>query len=349
MGSAADWHAFLDEFRAFGGKAENVMQRKGLFGMGLFPIDSSKPIELQVPNRLLVAIDNIELKDGEIIIKDTNTFPDGYADWFRRYQSNYSWGAEGRENTLAIEEGLKSLPDEVQQILKRSGLYNSDNRYPEQDKDQELLRRFIQTRCINFKGKRVIMPMIELLNHGTSANPYDMSGDGIAVGGLFEGEVLVKYSISDPIRRFFGYGFNAQEPFGYSLSFRLQHRDQKIFVRGGGSAGSPTRDLNVQIKGDTMVVEQPLLASTNSPKIPRTLFVKAFQKFNGVDANELFDQIHQRNSRVFIQLIRLLNTVEGDTSENLRTACLDQLLALSHRIGQRDDLLDQAAPTPEAA
>ena len=50
MGSASDWHAFLDEFRAFGGKAENVMHRKGAFGMGLFPIDSAKPIDLLVPD-----------------------------------------------------------------------------------------------------------------------------------------------------------------------------------------------------------------------------------------------------------------------------------------------------------
>ena len=70
MGSAADWHAFLDEFRAFGGKAENVMQRKGAFGLGLFPIDSSEPIELHAPEHLLIPTDNLELKHGEVRIKN---------------------------------------------------------------------------------------------------------------------------------------------------------------------------------------------------------------------------------------------------------------------------------------
>ena len=65
MGSAADWHAFLDEFRAFGGKAENVMQRKGAFGLGFFPIDSSKPVDLFVLKDLLVPIENLELRDGD--------------------------------------------------------------------------------------------------------------------------------------------------------------------------------------------------------------------------------------------------------------------------------------------
>ena len=107
MGSAAEWHAFLDEFRAFGGRAENVMQRKGAFGMGLFPIDPAKPVDLFVPDNLLVAVDNVHLVDGSLVIKDESDCPEGYGDWFRRYQSAYSWGAEGRDNTKAFEEGLK--------------------------------------------------------------------------------------------------------------------------------------------------------------------------------------------------------------------------------------------------
>ena len=62
MGSAAEWHEFLDEFRQLGGRAENAMQRKGKFGLGIFPIDPSKPVDLFVPSNLLVATDNIELK-----------------------------------------------------------------------------------------------------------------------------------------------------------------------------------------------------------------------------------------------------------------------------------------------
>ena len=67
MGSAADWHAFLDEFRAFGGKAENVMQRRGAFGLGLFPIDPSKPVDLLVPDELLVGIELTYLDQDMIL------------------------------------------------------------------------------------------------------------------------------------------------------------------------------------------------------------------------------------------------------------------------------------------
>ena len=348
MGSAADWHAFLDEFRAFGGKAENVMQRKGAFGLGLFPIDPSKPVDLLVPDELLVGIDNIELRDGDVVIKDETGFPEGYPDWFRRYQANYSWGAEGRENTLAFEEELKALPNNVQTLMKRLGLYNVDKRFPGQEPEQELLQRFIQTRCINRKGKRVIMPMIDLLNHTPSANAYDMSGNGIAVGGLYDSEVLVKYSVSDPIRRFFGYGFNAAEPMGFSLVFQITHREKTLVVRGGSSR-SALQPCEVQIKEDRVILVQPLLASTSSPKMPRTLFIKACRAIDGVDPNELFDQIHQRNTQILVQLLRNLQGVEGDIAERLLAACLDQLAALSHHFGQRDDLLAADPPAAQAA
>jgi hypothetical protein len=349
MGSATDWHALLDDFRNFGGKAENVMQRKGAFGMGLFSIDTSKPIDIQVPDQLLVDTDNVELRDGEIVIKDPSIYPDGYADWFLRYQNEYSWGEEGRQNILDFENGLKSLPDDIQLILKRTGLYNSEIRFPEKDTEKEIFQRFLMTRCIRRQGNRVIMPIIELINHSSSASSYDVSGDGIAVNGLFEGEILAKYSNSDPIHRFFNYGFNVVEPFGFSLNTRLVHRNQKILVRGGGSNKGWGNPPSVEKNKDILIIQFPLLASLKAPKMPRTLFIKAFQKFDDIDANELFDQIHQQNTELLVNLINTLLPINSDIAERLQKACLDQIIALSHRIGIREDLLNQDANAGESA
>lgn len=348
MGSATDWHALLDDFRNFGGKAENVMQRKGAFGMGLFPIDTSKPIDIQVPDQLLVATDNVELRDGEVVIKDPSIYPDGYADWFLRYQNEYSWGEEGRKNILDFENGLKSLPDDIHLILKRIGLYNSEIRFPEKDTEQELFQRFLMTRCIRRKESRVIMPIIELLNHSPSASNYDMSGDGIAVNGLFEGEILAKYSNSDPIHRFFGYGFNVLEPFGFSLNTRVVHRNQKILVQGGGTNKGLGKPPSVETNKDVLIIRLPLLASLKAPKMPRTLFIKAFQNFNDIDADELFDQLHQRNTELLVDLINRLLPIKSDIAERLQKACLDQILALSHHVGRRDDLLANHTITSES-
>ena len=341
MGSAADWHAFLDEYRTFGGKAENLMQRKGAYGLGLFPIDPAKPIDLFVPDPLLVPVDDVDFVDGEVVIRDASQFADGYADWFRRYQTSYSWGAEGQERTLAFEEGLKALPDNVLSILKRNGMYNPDNRFPGKDPEKELLQRFLQTRCINRKGKRVIMPLIELLNHAPSSKAYDMKDDGISVSGMHDGEVLVKYSMSDPLRRLIGYGFNVQEPLGFSLSFRLKHRDKDVVVQGGVSK-LPHQPCKVDQQNDSLIIKQPLLGSSAAPKLPRTLLIQACKEIEGVDANELYDLIQQRNMLILVNLLRQLDGVDTDTAGLLRTGCLNQMVALSQHFGQRDDLLHRA-------
>lgn len=340
MGSAADWHAFLDEYRTFGGKAENVMQRKGAFGLGLFPIDPAKPIDLFVPDPLLVPVEDVDFIDGEVVIRDPSQFPDGYADWFRRYQAIYSWGAEGQERTLAFEEGLKALPDSVLSILKRNGIYNPDNRFPGKDPERELLQRFTQTRCINRKGKRVIMPLIELLNHAPASKAYDMKDDGISVSGMHDGEVLVKYSMSDPLRRMIGYGFNVQEPLGFSLSFRLRHRDKDVVIQGGVSR-QPHQPCEVDQQNDSLVIKQPLLGSSAAPKLPRTLLIKACRDIEGVDGNELFDLIQQRNTLILVNLLRQLENNDTDAAGLLRTGCHNQLVALCQHFGQRDDLLNQ--------
>ena len=120
----------------------SVMQRKGKFGLGIFPIDSSKPIDLFVPLELLVPKDNIELRDEQVAIKDDQNFPEGYSDWFLKYQKNYSWGAEGKESTLSFEKGLKALPENIQNMLQSYGLYNPEVRFPEEDINEEILKRF---------------------------------------------------------------------------------------------------------------------------------------------------------------------------------------------------------------
>ena len=346
MGSATDWHAFLDEFRAFGGRAENVMQRKGALGMGLFPIDSSKPIDLFVPDELLVPIENIAEQNDALVIEDDSAFPAGYADWFHRYQANYSWGAEGRTSTQTFEEGLKGLPETVQVLLKRHGLYNADIRFPGKEPEKELLQRFLRTRCINRKGKSVIMPMIDLLNHGPSAKPYDLSGDGIAVAGIHEGEILVRYNVFDPIRRLLQYGFSGTEPMAFSVRCQIQHQDRQVLVLPGMS-NQPLQPCKISIDNERLVIEQPLLGALRTPKLPRTLFIQACLAHEGINANELFDQIQQYNTIALVNLLRELEDLEEPMAKQLRTGCLDQLAALSHHFGQRDDLLS-GSKTPSS-
>jgi hypothetical protein len=105
----------------------------------------------------------------------------------------------------------------------------------------------------------------------------------------------------------------------------------------------------VEKNKDILIIQFPLLASLKAPKMPRTLFIKAFQKFDDIDANELFDQIHQQNTELLVNLINTLLPINSDIAERLQKACLDQIIALSHRIGIREDLLNQDANAGESA
>ena len=69
----------------------------------------------------------------------------------------------------------------------------------------------------------------------------------------------------------------------------------------------------------------------------------------GINANELFDQIQQFNTLALVNLLRALEGLEEPVAQQLRNGCLDQLAALSHHFGQRDDLLETSESSSSSA
>ena len=339
MSSTTDWHAFLEEFRSFGGRAENVVQREGPFGLGLFPINPTEPVELMVPKNLLVPADNVTLRDGEAVIQNDSGFPAGYADWFRRYQAEYSWGAEGESSVTRFETGLEQLPEDMRLALQQLNLYQPVERMPSMDRRENMLRRFLNSRCLGRQGRLLVMPIVELVNHSPSANNWETQPDGgVAVTGKRSGEVLVKYSNADPLRRLMGYGFNALEPLAFSLFLRFPHNGQPVVVHGGGGRYwfQPTA---IQRKGDRLVIHQPLLGFRQGRRLPLTLFLSACDGIPDLNGRELFERLHQANTEAVVNLLRQLETVRSDTADLLRNGCFNQLLALSHHVGNCSDLV----------
>ena len=339
MGSTADWHAFLKEFRSFGGRAENVVQREGPYGLGLFPINPDEPVELMVPKHLLVPADNVTLCDGEAVIQDDSAFPPGYADWFRRYQTNYSWGAEGEASVTRFETGLEQLPEDVRLALQQMNLYRPAERLPSTNTRENMLRRFLNSRCLGRQGRLLVMPIVELVNHSPAATNWETQPDGgVAVTGKRSGEVLVKYSNADPLRRLMGYGFNALEPLAFSLYVRFVHNGQHVVVQGGGGRHwfQPTA---MEKENDRLIIKQPLLGFQKRPRLPLTLFLSACGAVPGLNGRELFDRIHQANTLALVNLLRLLEPMRCATAELLRIGCFNQLTALSAHIGHGPDLV----------
>ena len=326
------WDQLLNEFRSFGGIAENVIQRQGQFGLGLFPIEPGQRSELRVPQHLLVPVKQIVLLDGELRLKNTKSFPNGYDEWFRTYQANYSWGAEAQQKILEFECRLKALPMEILEQLTSLGL--TKNRRKSRLSTYEIATRFIKTRQIWHSKKQVIMPILELVNHAPHGVTWDMGGDGIAIKGNFSEEILVNYSISDPLRRFMQYGFNCQEPAGFSLDLKFSHNDQLVVIDGGIN-NMPRMPCEVHTNNHKLLIRRPLLGLHSSPKIPRSIFKKSLSSYVE-DADELFDKINHINRICVISLLDKLNNYNGVMIRQLRKAALDQLISLSCHVGSKD-------------
>ena len=327
------WDRLLENFRGFGGIAENVIQRPGPLGLGLFPIEPTKPIELRVPQHLLIPVERIALQDGAVILKNDTGFPQGYADWFESFQANYSWGAEARQHIQAFENSLQSLPSTLREQLSLLGLDSRISQTPQTTNQQHAFNRFIKTRQISFNNSMVLMPIIELINHSPQGKTWNMDNNSIAVSGSFDNEILVRYSISDPLRRLMQYSFNCKEPTGFSVNLNLKLSNLTIVVKGGINF-QPEKPCRVTSMYDKIYIDRPLLGSVGSPGAPNILFQKSLKNFN-IDADELFEKIHHLNRIALIQILKDLETVPGAFSSQLRTACLNQLIVLSCHLNRQ--------------
>ena len=327
-----DWYACLEEFRSFGGSAENVIQRQGTFGLGLFPVDPSTTVTLNVPEHLLVPADLVDLKNGAAVIVDASRFPPGYADWFNRYQANYSWGAEGKNSVTRFETGLQKLPEAVLSQMEAQKLYSRTKRLPDADEQRSLLRRFLMSRCLKRQGQLMVMPLVELVNHSATAENWTIRADGgVGIHGHYEGEILVRYSNSDPLQRLLRFGFNSHEPMAFSLSVQLPHRGLSVTVQGGG--GRNWCDPPVfELHDEHLVIRELLLGHQLMPQLPKTLLMQAAASIQPVNGEELFQQIQLVNRLALIALLRQLDGVGGVTAAQLRRGCLDQFQALSQHI-----------------
>ena len=63
------WDEMIAEFRRLGGVAENFRYGTGPFGRGLFAIDPTQPVRLQVPKRLLIPTDMLVAKGDRLEIR----------------------------------------------------------------------------------------------------------------------------------------------------------------------------------------------------------------------------------------------------------------------------------------
>ena len=118
------------------------------------------------------------------------------------------------------------------------------------------------------------------------------------------------------------------------MKIKLIHNNKKIVVDGGINNQNLTPPETL-IQNQVIIIRKPLLGSSRNPRLPRSLFKEGCKLLKRVDADELFDQIQQKNKIVLVNIIKELEICDGEISEQLQTACLNQIEILSSYFGNK--------------
>lgn len=340
MNTTYPWQQMLDDFRQLGGTAENIEQRAGQYGNGLFPVDPAQPVAIAIPSTLLVDTDHLVLDGVDLVVDPASGAPAKVCVFIARYQKHFSWGADGRRQVESFETALKTLPEPLLERLRQLRLLNLEVRH-KGPWDEILRRHFLQSRRINYHERKVVMPIIELINHFPKSPGY-LINDGIQFKGSFTDEVSVNYSpTSDSLLRFLNYGFANQEPTAYCLPMHLKLNDGDIIHVGydGGSINVVDKLPlpKVETQGKRRKLSHLRLGIERAPRMPRTLLRKALPDLPAPVADELFDRLRNANQLELCKLLELADGVNTPIGREFRQAVLYQLKAMTHCFGVRPD------------
>lgn len=337
---AYSWDDMIEEFRKLGGTADNIVQRAGTRGRGIFPIDNAKPIRLRVPANLLVPVEDIEFVDDRLTIRETSTVGAAERDFVERYENAFSWGADGRSDCVTFVDGMKSLELEASTRSLVNPLVSWVRAHAKSKDTVE--QRFLDSRVIRRDDKSVLMPLMELVNHDPLAPPYDVNDD-VAIGGLFPEEVLVRYTIQDAFGMFMNYGFASPEPNAFSLSMNhpasaKPDAGRRIVIKRDMSFKAKLGSWDVpefKIEDGNLTLSCLMLGATRAPKLPRSIFSTLLKDAGWQSWAEEFDRICHANRLAILEMLGSIEAREGEFAVTVRKALRFQLIALSSYFGIR--------------
>jgi len=329
------WDGMLAEFRNLGGIADNICLKEGQFGRGLFPVDPSKPVDVFIPESLLIDVQHLRFAHGDISVGPES--PAGVREkaFIERYEREFSWGVHRRSTAELMKECQAASP-ELLALMKSPldlGAWLTDIN------PKSIAERFFGSRGISYGERAVVMPIIELANHGTGTT-YKV-GNGIRLSGQFEGEVLVRYElISDSLQMFENWGFAPPEDAAFSLALTLENAGiviRREHVKPVLVQGVPFIP-DVSVSNGKLTLSHLMLGHKQYPKLAKGIFYRIMRDSgrSHPEAESLFDTILHTNRMQFYKLLALSEDAPPKFGSLLRNLARYQLEAMSNAIGSRD-------------
>lgn len=293
------WEDLLDQFRELGGVVENICQKEGEFGRGIFPIDPLQSAKIMTPRNLMISSDNIDIYDSEIILINKACYTAKESTFLEAYYNNYSWGNKGNRDSANFLKFIVSLSESMKTQLLGCGFVDR-NLLSYCESDDLLLKRFISERVVSFCNHNVLAPVWEFVNHSSFVPPLRITPYGVETPPLDPSseEILFKYSgKNSPVGMWKKYGFACRCIVSYSIPFKINISSKPLCIDCTGQLGlGPKEKKNFSIVGDTLSIKS-LPVGCLSVGLPFANF-KSILCSVGLSAdavNKLFPKVRELN------------------------------------------------------
>jgi len=319
------WEDMLDEFRALGGKAENVCLREGRFGRGLFPLDAAQPLTVHIPESLLLDAQYISFENGAFVVSPQAPMGARERRFLEQYERDFSWGV-GRAHTEELLQMMHAAPAELRELLRT---YFECHRWLAEPTPGNIQDRYFSARTITYKGTSVLMPIVELANHGHTT--HYVRGEGVGLSGRFSGEVLVRYQLADPLNIFNKWGFVSDgESFALSLGLRSEPPSGAISIGTdimSLASGSAPFLPSAVVDGRNITLPFLLLGHKDTPRLPRGIFHRVMRDTGRMrgEVDEVFDILQHVNRTKWYELLELCDGASPPLAGLLRQVARAQL------------------------
>ena len=332
---AGAWEEMLAEFRALGGVADNICQRDGAYGRGIFPIDNAKQVLIRIPERLLFDTHCVELRDGALRIKPDASIGDREKAFFATYQDFFSWGGGGSDEIARIFEQTQKLPEGLRHTLADDFNLGEWLRTPA---SAHVTKRFIDSRCARYGTRTVIFPLIELLNHSPTGIHY-RAAVGLELRGTASGELFGRYTDADAFGLFANWGFACAQPQAFSMALKSSRSEFPVDIGRDLRSLSTAQSFwapSASRTGNGLNLGFLMLGNKRFPHMSKGIFYKIMREAGARNYEEAFDLIQRANFTWVSNLLGVLEKIDGDMAQTLRQVARFQLQALAFYMAVRE-------------
>ena len=325
-----NWNFLLSEFRRLGGIAENVCQKEGEYGRGIFSINPSLKARIFTPSKLLVKKDDIYLEDNKLRIKKDKEYNQEIRNFFNFYQDNFSWGSGGKETTELFEKGLSLFNSNLKELIKKYALVDLEERH-QGNWNNVIKNQFLNARGVKFRNNSVIAPVWELVNHKVRSFNFIINKEGLSTPNYPASNAEIRFSYNDesPLNRFFSYGFFSEETIVFSIPFSITIEDLGIHI---SCKGMSLKDDSMKIErsANKIILEGLPIADVNHPRLPYNYFDEIIRRIGNINiSQDILLKIFQFNISIRKKIIDESNLIENEVSKTLTKVMLYEINLIS--------------------